>query len=776
MCISRPGCQRKASENPGARGGFCSGDGSVPRHVKVWVKQAVSSGQSPRCQRRWLSGRFPQLRSPECCSVQGTSRLPHLCPARNQQDDRNHDGRGPQREHSRRWIPRAYFHPGVVRAQEPRTGFPQHGPPDLGHSWSAGLHQGPKARTSSCEAQHRSPSSRPVLNRPWQLASGTRPESGVGATDELIQETRKHLIGGRSGVQPSAGSPLGRDSSFQAAGGGRVHRSSPEAVAPNDNYEQGAGGNRCRPDRAASSKAAPQAPTKARCMSSAGVRRAPGSEAPCLSLPALWNSMPRALRRCSGAFASFLRAAHRLEPNRAPTPFTWPCPLPYPEASDANRPGLWKKRLINLTVARLSYEHMGCPSSCPATVRLGVPLNRKQWQQVKNIEHLVFGSFFPLTFEPQDYGRIGHKVEGQAKTLSALSRAAASFCRGFAAGYLPRSVVVEGAPSVGRPRPRSWAPCLENRTLLLCPSWPTAFSYQHAPPLRPRLSWIARLRTSLKIRCTTPGSLTRPPFVKILADSRQKLLLLQALARSGRLEPLDSVPLEREDWGAGLFAVAKDGARDRLVLDARPANELEDFPGRWVHTLASAACLGCLNLRPGEVLIMCGTDLQDCFYQFKATPERLVRNHLACKLTLDEAAFVFDRPADSFQAPGGFVRCELSSLAMGDSSACEFAQCSHLGVLVQARAVHVGELLVQAAAPPKGLLSVGLVIDDLIVLQRCLASQLPFFVENPGTSEASTRLRRALTGYDAARLFGGSTAAVCRVSFGPILRGTGLWC
>ena len=131
---------------------------------------------------------------------------------------------------------------------------------------------------------------------------------------------------------------------------------------------------------------------------------------------------------------------------------------------------------------------------------------------------------------------------------------------------------------------------------------------------------------------------------------------------------------------------------------------------------------------------MSGTDLQDCFYQFRVTPERVVRNHIACKLSLQEAAFVFDRPADSFRGFGDAVLCGLSSLAMGDSSACEFAQCSHLGVLAQARVVLPGELLVQASAPPRGLLSVGLVIDDLIILQRCLASELPSFTARPGSS------------------------------------------
>ena len=117
------------------------------------------------------------------------------------------------------------------------------------------------------------------------------------------------------------------------------------------------------------------------------------------------------------------------------------------------------------------------------------------------------------------------------------------------------------------------------------------------------------------------------------------------------------------------------------MLDARPANELEDFPGHWVHALASAACLSGLVLRPGQVLVMSGTDLQDCFISSKLRPSGVVRNHLACRLTLQEAEFVFDRPRASFVGCGEFVLCGLSSLAMGDSSACEFAQCSHLGVL-----------------------------------------------------------------------------------------------
>lgn len=59
----------------------------------------------------------------------------------------------------------------------------------------------------------------------------------------------------------------------------------------------------------------------------------------------------------------------------------------------------------------------------------------------------------------------------------------------------------------------------------------------------------------------------------------------------------------------------------------------------------------------------------------------------------------------------------------------------------------MGDLLIQASSPPRGLLSVGLVID---ILQRCLDSELAAFRASPGTSEGAARLRSALTAYDLA--------------------------
>ena len=57
---------------------------------------------------------------------------------------------------------------------------------------------------------------------------------------------------------------------------------------------------------------------------------------------------------------------------------------------------------------------------------------------------------------------------------------------------------------------------------------------------------------------------------------------------------------------------------------------------------------------------------------------------------------------------------------MGDVSSCEFAQASHLGLCLQRGVCSAEEVLCLKSAIPRGLLQVGIIIDDLVILEQVL--------------------------------------------------------
>ena len=79
---------------------------------------------------------------------------------------------------------------------------------------------------------------------------------------------------------------------------------------------------------------------------------------------------------------------------------------------------------------------------------------------------------------------------------------------------------------------------------------------------------------------------------------------------------------------------------------------------------------------------------------------------------------MFGTRQTAFEDARGFIHVALSTLAMGDNASCEFAQGSHLGLLYRHGVISPEELLCPCSPPPRGLLSVGIVIDDLVILER----------------------------------------------------------
>ena len=218
------------------------------------------------------------------------------------------------------------------------------------------------------------------------------------------------------------------------------------------------------------------------------------------------------------------------------------------------------------------------------------------------------------------------------------------------------------------------------------------------------------------LECERHHGVESPPPVSVHGSVEERNKLYRKMAEGGRLVPVAEADV-RHGLACGLFAVPKDLERDRLILDARPPNTVEPVLSTWTRTMSSSTCLNGLELEEGESLIMSGRDIRDFFYQFRVSPQRCLRNVLAGRLTAADLEFIFKRPFDS----PGFVG--LSTLAMGDLNACEFAQGSHLRLILACGGAVAGEVLMMHRPCPRGLLSVGVVIDDLVCFQKVLSSE-----------------------------------------------------
>ena len=79
-----------------------------------------------------------------------------------------------------------------------------------------------------------------------------------------------------------------------------------------------------------------------------------------------------------------------------------------------------------------------------------------------------------------------------------------------------------------------------------------------------------------------------PPHVQVRGSRKEVLGLLKKLDRTQRLSLF--LPEEvRMSYRAGLFALAKNLTLDRLILDARPANQLEEGINEWTSLMASVS-------------------------------------------------------------------------------------------------------------------------------------------------------------------------------------------
>lgn len=148
--------------------------------------------------------------------------------------------------------------------------------------------------------------------------------------------------------------------------------------------------------------------------------------------------------------------------------------------------------------------------------------------------------------------------------------------------------------------------------------------------------------------------------------------------------------------------------------------------------MASATSLGDIYLEQGVDLCSSGLDLKDFFYQFQVSEQRIIRNTLAGSVTRSEAEEIFGpkegRPAE--------VRVALATLAMGDLLACEFSQEAHLSLCLRYHVAFPGELLTLRTPVPRSSTIAGVIIDDLVVMEKLCRSD---YTSRPVTTCSSSR-------------------------------------
>lgn len=489
--------------------------------------------------------------------------------------------------------------------------------------------------------------------------------------------------------------------------------------------------------------------------------RIPGVSAPSIDVARFLNSWPRLFLKVGGEFSRFLQSVLSKEPDLrndegTPNDFLWPMPPPYPEAfREGSVSCVWKKRRLCLQVMALSWLYLGRPSSCPKCILIGRRLSSKQWKIVRLLEKLSEDSNSLSFVDAEGMGRSAGKVESQDEELASLHRAYASlvgssYGRSSSSPLSRCAVFSESEYCKGR----YGEVVNEVSSVAHVAAKPIEASrIQFGPPPKfDPVPFFDELTASMYERPQdfTDFTCRDFPSVSIRASRADQLKLYQKLAACERLVLLSDDEVSPH-LASGLFAVPKDLSRDRLIMDSRPPNAAEIGLSNWVSCMACSDNVAGIELRPDEVLLLSGQDIKDFYYQFSITRSRAARNLLVGRLEPHEVSLIFGDVGGKECSKPRFVG--LNTLAMGDICACEFAEGSHLGLLLSCGALKKEELLRLRSPPPRGLLSIGVVIDDLVMLERVGKNSSVLQKSSPSeVSLADERMQLVLEAYEKAGL------------------------
>lgn len=441
----------------------------------------------------------------------------------------------------------------------------------------------------------------------------------------------------------------------------------------------------------------------------------PGATASTMRASVLWDSLFRlAVRSRCGKLRTFLLSTFKTKatrPKRAGPPgAVWPLPIPYPEGRSGNTAAsnFSFRRGVNAVVLLLNWLYLGQPGKVPSTYKLDAPLSGPQLAVVKRLERLMgeWKTAPPITAAAM--GRAAGKVESLEEQVRELTRAAESIAFSGSAKLPSKNV-----SSV--PKPASMFS--EVQIAKEIESHRLKFSGRPSFDPTPFLEGAAKeLYEDPLQQAADPSTATEdPPRVRVHGKRKEVMGLLRSLDATGRLA-LFSPQQVRMRHRAGLFALAKNLEVDRLILDSRPANVLEEGLTEWTQTMGAVAPLLQVIVAPDEVVVASGEDLKDYYYYFTVSQSRACRNAIAFQMSRAEAE-AFSAFACADQSATSFVPA-LQTMAMGDINAVEYGQQSHLRLALDFGVLRMEDLLTLRGRAPRQPVFAGLIIDDFIVFER----------------------------------------------------------
>ncbi len=381
-----------------------------------------------------------------------------------------------------------------------------------------------------------------------------------------------------------------------------------------------------------------------------------------------------------------------------------PLPMPYHDGDYENcdRQESSLRRALNLAVMNLNWLHLGCPAKPPASYNPSGTMSSSQLQVLSHLRmcFLDWSQAAPITADSM--GRSAGKVETLEDCLTGLEREAHRLKVLLGSGRSPAPTT-----SASRP-PEVQAKDIEAHRIKFAGS-PSFDPSALLPP-------VTRTWYQSPLECAMPESeyLDQLPHVQVRGQRREVIKLLRALDSTGRLKIFHPSEV-RHQVKSGMFAIMKSLEVDRMIMDCRPANCLENPLSEYTQCMAAACPILDIILRPSNVMLAAGEDLKDFYYYFRVTKERAVRNTLAFELSATEARTFKCCPVDVDDSSVYYPA--LGTMAMGDLNAVEYGQASHTLLALQ-RGLRFDDLLVMRGRPPRQDVAVGLVIDDLIIVEQ----------------------------------------------------------